>query len=93
MKKLDTSDTAPENRSKDSLDETRNALNTSINAFSRVLAVMLLMIVPGVVGYYLDHWLGTRFLIVIGFIVGMILAIFGLILVVKRADDEMKQRP
>ncbi len=83
---------APENHSKSKPDETRNAMNASINAFSRVLAVMLLMIVPGVVGYFSDKWLGTKFQIVIGFIVGMILAVFGLILVVKRADDEMKRR-
>ena len=85
-------DTAPENPSKNKSDETRNAMNASINAFSRVLAVMLLMIVPGVTGYFLDKWLGTRFQIVIGFIVGMIFATFGLILVVKRADDEMKRK-
>ena len=84
--------TAPENRSKNNPAETRNAMNASINAFSRVLAVMILMIVPGAVGYFLDKWLGTQFFIVIGFILGMILAIFGLILVAKRADDEMKSR-
>jgi len=82
----------PHKSSKSSADESRNAINASINAFSRVLAVMLLMIVPGVVGYFLDKWLGTQFLIVIGFIIGMVLAIFGLILVAKRADDEMKRK-
>ncbi len=90
---MSNSSLPPPKSSKTDADESRNAINAGINAFSRVLAVMLLMLVPGVVGYFLDKWLGTQFLIAIGFVIGMVLAIFGLILVAKRADDEMKRKP
>ncbi len=76
----------------DPLSGPRKSAQTSINAFSRVLAVMLLMLLPGVVGFYLDRYFGTRFLIVIGFILGMGLAIFGLIQVARQADEEMRHR-
>ncbi|MDZ4849476.1 MAG: AtpZ/AtpI family protein [Pirellulaceae bacterium] len=70
----------------------RRAINASVNAFSRVIAVMVLMVLPGIAGYFLDGWLGTRFLIVVGFILGMILAIFGLINIAKKANDELRKK-
>jgi hypothetical protein len=40
---------------------------------------MILMCVPGVLGHYLDTLLGTQFLILVGFVFGMIVAIWGLL--------------
>ncbi len=56
------------------------------NAASRAIAVMILMLVPGVAGSYLDKWLGTQFFVVIGFVFGIGIAIFGLLYVAKIAD-------
>lgn len=74
-------------------DESRQAAHASINAFSRVIAVMVLMVVPGIVGYFLDKWIGTRFLVVIGFVMGMILAVYGLLIVAKQANDAIRKKP
>ena len=61
------------------------------NAASRAIAVMILMVVPGVVGGYMDKWLGTQFLIVIGFVLGMGIAISGLLYVARIADIAAKK--
>ena len=74
-------------------DEDRKSVQASLNTFSRVIAVMVLMLSPGLVGYFLDNWIGTQFLMVVGFAIGIILAVFGLILVVKRANQELRKKP
>ncbi len=74
-------------------DEDRKTVNASVNAFSRVIAVMVLTMIPGVIGYFLDKWLGTRFLIIFGFVIGMILAVFGLIFVARQANEELRKKP
>jgi F0F1-type ATP synthase assembly protein I len=61
------------------------------NALSRALAVMVLMFLPGVAGHYLDQWLGTTFLVMIGFILGICIAILGLLYVAKIADATAKR--
>jgi F0F1-type ATP synthase assembly protein I len=61
------------------------------NAASRAIAVMILMIVPGVLGSYLDKWLGTQFFIVVGFVAGIGIAIFGLLYVARIADLAAKK--
>jgi F0F1-type ATP synthase assembly protein I len=73
-------------------DEDRKRVHASVNAFSRVIAVMVMMMLPGVAGYFLDRWFGTRFLIVIGIILGLIIAIFGLIFVAKQANEELREK-
>jgi F0F1-type ATP synthase assembly protein I len=72
-------------------DEDRKRVNASVNAFSRVIAVMVMMMLPGVIGYFLDKWLGTGFLIVVGFVIGMMVAIFGLLFVAKQANEELRK--
>jgi hypothetical protein len=61
------------------------------NAVSRALAVMILMLLPGVAGSYLDSWLGTQFFVLIGFGLGIGIAIFGLLYVAKIADIAAKR--
>lgn len=60
------------------------------NAISRAVAVMVLMVLPGVAGHYLDRWFGTQFLVLVGFVLGMCLAVFGLLYVAKIADHTAK---
>ncbi len=61
------------------------------NAVSRAIAVMILMLLPGIGGSYLDNWLGTRFFVLIGFGLGIAIAIFGLLYVAKIADVAAKR--
>lgn len=71
-------------------DSIRRGNNATLNAFSRVLAVLIFLIIPGVVGSFLDRWLGTSFLILIGFLIGMFFAVAGMLYVVKMADLERR---
>lgn len=61
------------------------------NAVSRAIAIMILMLMPGVLGSYLDKWLGTQLFIVVGFMLGIGLAIFGLLYVARIADLAAKK--
>ncbi len=82
----------PQNtRFREQRDEDRKRVHASVNAFSRVFAVMVMMMMPGVVGYSLDRWLGTNFLIVAGIFFGLVIAIFGLTFVVRRANEELRK--
>ena len=45
----------------------------------RILAIVIEMIAPGVVGKLLDDRLGTRFLVLVGFAAGLSLAMWHLI--------------
>ncbi len=74
----------------DQSDEDRTAMHTSINVFSRVIAVMVMMMMLGLVGFFLDKWLGTSFMIIVGFIAGMILAVFGLLFIARQANQELQ---
>ena len=67
-------------------DAERMETQANTNAVSRAIAVMVLMILPGIAGSYLDGWLGTQFFVLIGFFVGIFVAIVGLLYVAKIAD-------
>ena len=78
----------PEN-SEEEAERIESQANT--NAASRAIAVMILMVIPGVIGSYLDKWLGTQFLILVGFAIGIAVAIYGLLYVAKIADLAAKK--
>lgn len=69
-----------------------NKNSIALNAFSRVMAVLLLMLLVGVGGSYLDKWLGTTFLTLTGFLVGGAIAIVGMMYVVRAAEFERKEQ-
>ena len=81
-------DPGPEN-SNEEAERIESQANT--NAASRAIAVMILMVIPGVIGGYLDKWLGTQFLILVGFAIGIAIAIYGLLYVAKIADLAAKK--
>lgn len=74
-----------------SADADRIEAQANTNAVSRTIAVLILMLIPGIAGNYLDRWLGTRFLVVIGFVLGIGIAIFGLLYVARIADMAAKK--
>ncbi len=75
----------------DGRDAERIEAQANTNAASRAIAVMILMVIPGVLGSYLDKWLNTQFFIVIGFVLGIGIAIFGLLYVARIADLAAKK--
>jgi F0F1-type ATP synthase assembly protein I len=56
------------------------------------MAVLLLMLLVGVGGSYLDKWLGTAFLTLTGFLLGGAIAIVGMMYVVRAAEFERKEQ-
>ena len=73
------------------MDLARIEAQGNTNAISRAVAVMVLMVLPGIAGHYLDRWFGTQFLVLVGFVLGICLAVFGLLYVAKIADLTAKQ--
>lgn len=72
-------------------DADRIETQANANAVSRAIAVIILMILPGIAGGYLDKWLGTKFFVVIGFAIGTGIAIYGLLYVARIADLAAKK--
>lgn len=59
--------------------DTRSPLAIAYQWAWRVIAVALEMVFPGLMGYGLDVWLGTRALfVIIGFVLGMALGVWHL---------------
>ena len=72
-------------------DADRIESQANTNAVSRAITVMILMLLPGVAGSYLDRSLNTQFFVVIGFLIGIGIAIFGLLYVARIADLAAKK--
>ena len=54
----------------------------------RILAIVVEMVVPGVFGKYLDDLLGTKFLVLVGFALGLTLALWHLIVMTRPRPGE-----
>jgi len=67
-------------------------MDSAISALSRVFAVLVLLMAVGGVGAFGDWLLGTSFLMPIGFGLGTLLAVVGMIYVVKIAEIEAKNK-
>ncbi|MEI8212675.1 MAG: hypothetical protein WCI02_11040 [Planctomycetota bacterium] len=65
--------------------------SAAISALSRVFAVLGILFLLGFLGSIIDRWLSTRFATVIGIVLGMILAVIGMIYAVKIAEVEARQ--
>jgi len=66
----------------------RSAIAVAMAWSYRVMAVSLEMVVPGMLGYVVDRWIGTGFLLAaVGFFGGMSLAIWHLLLM-TRGDEK-----
>jgi hypothetical protein len=62
----------------------RIAAAGAIDWVSRVLAVLLVMVVPGLLGSWLDRQLATRWFTAAGFLLGMFAGMVGLVVLVLR---------
>ncbi|MFM8324989.1 MAG: hypothetical protein ACKN9U_09020 [Pirellulaceae bacterium] len=56
----------------------------AIDWVSRVLAVLLVMVAPGMLGSWLDRQLATRWCTATGFFLGMLAGMVGLVVLVAR---------
>jgi hypothetical protein len=63
---------APEDR--------RSPLAVALEWVSRITAVALMMVLPGLLGYWLDRRFETRFLTPVGFVFGVVVAVWSLLL-------------
>ncbi len=59
---------------------------------SKTLAVVLLMLLPGFAGGWLDKWLGTSVLMPIGFVLGVIVGTIGLVIIAKQLSVPVRGR-
>lgn len=66
----------------------RNSTSVTLNAFSRVTASVGLMLLFGFGGSWLDRRLNVGFLTVLGFLVGGVLMLVGMLYAVKAAEHE-----
>lgn len=60
---------------------------------SRVLAICVVMVLPGIGGGWLDRQLGTGYWTVLGFVFGFVSGFTTLILLVKRDGGGPRQSP
>ena len=72
-------------------DADRVEAQANTNAVSRAIAVTFLMLIPGVLGSYVDNWLGTQIFVLIGFSLGIGIAIYGLLYVARISDLAAKK--
>ena len=59
---------------------------------SRITTVALEMVAPGVAGWLIDRWLGTRFLAIVGFGLGLFGGMYHLIVMANGATARRKDK-
>jgi hypothetical protein len=57
---------------------------------ARILAVVIEMVLPGLLGQYLDKRLGTKFLVLAGFGCGLSLALWHLLVMTRQKPGSKK---
>ena len=65
----------------------RHPMASAMEWVAKITTVSLEMVLPGVGGHYLDMWLGTRFLSLLGFVMGMAVGILHLVQMTRRPPD------
>ncbi len=73
----------------DEPDQDRSSFAVAMEWVSRLTSIALEMALPGLGGYGLDRWLGTKVLfLVLGVVIGFILGLWQLILLTKPRKSE-----
>lgn len=65
-------------------------MNRAMEWVSRIFAVCVVMVGPGLLGMWLDGKLGTQFLMILGFAGGMALGIAYLVIITKQPPHQPK---
>lgn len=58
----------------------------TVKAASRAMSILINLIAWGVAGAFLDRWFGTSLWVVVGIVLGMGLAMIGLLSMAREAD-------
>jgi hypothetical protein len=74
------------------LAERNHPMAVAMEWVARVFASAVMMCAPGIGGVWLDRWLGTKFLGLAGFAVGLVGAMAYLIAVTKAADRKRRKK-
>jgi hypothetical protein len=59
---------------------------------SRITTVALEMVVPGVIGWFIDRWLGTSFAAIVGFGLGLFGGMYHLIAMTNRQTTRREDK-
>lgn len=68
----------------------RDSTSATLSAMSRILATLVLLILCGAGGALLDRWLETGYWTLVGFVVGILFTMVGMLYVVKISEYERK---
>jgi hypothetical protein len=85
---------SPSNRELEKLRQERETIWQQASTWlSRTLAVTLVMVLPGILGAYLDKRWGTTLLAPVGFGLGLVLGTTGLIVLAKKLTPPAGGKP
>jgi hypothetical protein len=59
---------------------------------SRITTVAAEMVAPGVFGWFIDRWLGTRFVAIVGFGLGLVGGMYHLVVMANRATPRRNDK-
>lgn len=71
----------------------RNTFDQTLTWFSRTVAVVAIMVGPGLFGAWLDHRWGSSFFTPAGFLLGMALATTALIVIAQKLTPPARGKP
>ena len=71
-------------------EDQRRATAVGLAMFSRVIAVLILSLLPVLIGYYLDRWTGWKVFVIAAACLSLLLAISGLLAIASQANRELK---
>ena len=67
----------------------RSSIAKGMSRGSEIVSVCMMMIIPALIGYFVDQKIGTRFLLtILGFVFGMSAAVWQLMKIVKAISEE-----
>jgi len=59
---------------------------------SRIFSICGEMVLPGILGYWLDQYWGTKFIAILGFMLGLTLGMVHLIQIANKSNKKPSQR-
>lgn len=73
--------------------DSRSPMARGLDIVARVMAAAMMMVLPGLLGQWLDDKLGTSFLVLLGFALGIGVSVYYLILITRPTKKSGDQRP
>lgn len=74
-------------------DTPQHPIGVAMEWVSRIMAIAMEMVLPGLGGQWLDQRLGTSFLVLVGFGFGLTAGIWHLLLLAKQSNQRKKSEP